>query len=131
LKRVGLEIALFQAGVPMCDQFQNCGNLQMLVLAGVFRQIRSRQFEQGGRRTKPVLLQVDKGARQLDQAFVKSAVGAVPVLEPKLFQDIMRLVIQAFIKIIEVALVIRIKPAGQGWPNHVRDPLALIFHASL
>jgi len=51
-----------------------------------------RQFEQSGGRTKPALLQVNKGARQLDQSFVKSAIGPMPVFEPKLFQNVVRLV---------------------------------------
>ena len=59
------------------------------VLIGVFRQIRSRKVKQSNCGPKPVLLQMHKAARELNQAFVKGIVGAISIGEPEFFQYVM------------------------------------------
>jgi acyl carrier protein len=112
----------------MFDQRQDRVNIQALVLAGVLAKVRAGQFEQGGGRTEPVLLQVNERARQLDQSLVKSAVGAVPIFEPKLFQNIVRLIILPAIEAVKITLIIGIKPAVRAAPNHARDSFVLVAH---
>ncbi len=92
VNRVGLKIAPLQKGEPMFNHRQNRRHGQALVRAGVLAEIRAGQFEQGGGRPKPILLQVNERPRQLNQTLVKRAVGPVPIFEPKLFQNIVRLV---------------------------------------
>ncbi len=88
------------------------------------------QFKQRGGWTKAVLLQVNKRARQLDQALVERAVGPMPILEPKLFQNIMRLVILPAIKAVQVTLIKRIQPVGGAISSQARDPFSFVVHCS-
>jgi hypothetical protein len=96
--------------------------------AGVWAQIRGGQFEQRTSRAGAVLLQVNKSARQLDQPLVKSAVGPLPFFEPKLFQDIVRLVKLPAIKAVEIPPIVRFKPAGGNMPNQSRDSFSFGAH---
>jgi hypothetical protein len=125
---IGLKIAPFQKGEPMLDERQDGGYGQVLVRAGVSAQIRGGQFEQGGGRTKPALLQVNERARQLDQPLVKSAVSPLPVLEPKLFQNIVRLVKFPAIEAVKITLIKWIKPACGAVPDHARDSFSFVAH---
>jgi len=117
MERVRLKIAAFQQAQPMLNQRHDSRQGQMLVRAGVLAQIRQGQFEQGGGRSKPLLLQVDESARQLDQSLIKSAVGPLPVFEPKLFQNIVRLIKLPAIKAVKIALIKWIKPGGRVVPD--------------
>jgi hypothetical protein len=112
----------------MFDQRQNIGHGQVLMLTGVLPEVCAGQFEQGRSGSKPVLLQMNERACQLDQPFVKSAVGPVPVFEPKLFQNIVRLVILALIKTIKITLVIGIQPGSGLLLDHARDSFTLVAH---
>ena len=51
---------------------------------------------------------MNKGARQLDQPFVESIVGAVPLSQPKLLQHIVRFVKELPVEALEIAEVMRI-----------------------
>jgi hypothetical protein len=71
---------------------------------------------------------VDERARQLNQPLVKSAVGSLPVFEPKLFQDIVRLVKPSLIETVKITLIKWIKPADGALPDHARDSLSFVAH---
>src|SRR4029077_3051340 len=82
------------------------------------RQILIRELKQthGGRQAPAVLrvqwvfesfLKVNEGARRLDQAFKEICVARI-ALEPKLFEDVMRLVITLFVPAVEKRAVKRV-----------------------
>jgi len=127
-ERVGLKIVSFQQREPMFNQRQDSRHGQTLVRASVSAKIRAGQFEEGRRRSKPVLLQVNESARQLDQSFVKSAVGPAPVFEPKLFQHIVRLIKLPAIEAVKISLIKWIKPGGRFMPDHARKSFTLDAH---
>jgi hypothetical protein len=62
----------------------------------------------GVERVEVLLLQVDEGAGDLDEAFVKERVS-IAALEPEMFEDIVRLVVLARIEAGEEAGVVRIE----------------------
>ena len=58
----------------------------------VIPEARARQLEKRGGGTESASFQMDKRARELNESFVKRAVGPLATGQPKLFQDIMRFV---------------------------------------
>ena len=70
-------------------------------------------------RVEVVLLQVDEGSGDLDEAFVKERVG-VAALEPEVFEDIVGLVVLAGIEAGEVARVVRVE-GGRGAGGEATD----------
>ena len=79
---------------------------RLQMFAGELEQTRCRREAiavLGVVRPLPLLLEVHKRAGELDQSFVKSALRIRPVLEPKILEDIMSLVILAGIEAGKVA----------------------------
>ena len=77
----------------------------------VILKIRLGQFENRHSRREPLLLQVDKGACQLDQSLVKCALRPLTLRQPQLFQHIVSFVEQAPIKAFEITEVMRVQIA--------------------
>ena len=94
----------------------------------VFFEVGPGQLEQRRSRPRPVLLQMHKGAGQLDETLVKGAVGTVFVLEPDVFEDFVGLVKSLAVEQLEIAAVMRIQlPAGE-LPGHGGDAFVLAAH---
>ena len=66
----------------------------------------------GVRRVKVLLLQMDEGSGDLDEAFVEKGVG-VAAAEPEVFEDIVGLIVLGGIEAGEVARVVRVE-GGRG-----------------
>ena len=75
---------------------------------GIGAQILLSQAEKSRGWSEAVLLQMNKGAGKLDQPFVKAVVCGATLSQPKLLQDIVRLIKELLIETIEVAEVMRI-----------------------
>ena len=71
---------------------------------------------------------MNKCARQLDQSLVKRAIGPVPVFEPKLFQNIVRLVKLPAIEAVKVTLIKGINSTGDPLAHHARDSFGFVAH---
>ena len=99
--------------------------------ARVFFQIGLREFEQGRRWPQMVFLQMHERAGQLYQSLVKRAVGPVAVFEPKLFQNIVRLVELPSIEAFKLTRIKRIEAAGRGVPDHARDSFCFAAHSAI
>ena len=80
-----------------------------------------REFEKGGGRTKPVLLEMDKCAGELDEAFVESIVCCVPLGKPKLLQNVVRFIKELLIEALEVTQIVRIVRLASARSDQRRD----------
>src|SRR5439155_13622611 len=102
-------------------------HIQTTAHAGILAQIVPGQPEEGGGGLEPrtsgrVLLQMHKRPGKLDQPFVKIRLGPLSILEPQIFEDVVRLVEQALVKALEVPEI----PGIQILPVAARDqPLDL------
>ena len=96
-------------------------------------QVSARQFEERCGWLKPVFLQVNEGARELDEALVKIAVATLPVRQPQVFKHIMRLVKFLPVEQNEITRVTRIKltPRSGKLVGHFGDAFALVHPPSL
>ncbi len=119
---------MFDARQPVLDQGQDGRQVQMFVAGGVFSEIGVGQLEEGGGGTEAFAAQMNKRPRELDQAFVKGAVGAVPVLQPQVLQNIVGLVKKPAVKLVKVAQIMRIGAAGGGVPDQAGNAFALVAH---
>src|SRR5580658_9106866 len=71
---------------------------------------------------------MDKRARQLDQPLVKRAIRPLAVLQPEMFENFVRFEKKSAVKTIEIAQIMRIKPAASLRLDEVRDALAFVAH---
>ena len=94
----------------------------------ILPQVCFRQFEQGGRGAGPVLLQMDKRAGELDEAFVKRTVWTVPLGQPNLFQDFVRLEEKLAVEAREIAQVMGVQVLALELVNDRRDLVVLLAH---
>ena len=90
--RSGRTLRTLHPRLPLPDQRPDFLKIQLVVDARVPRQIRIGQPEERDGRAEPVLLEVNEGACQLDQAFVEGRVGTLALAQPERFQHLMRLV---------------------------------------
>ena len=118
----------FQASEPVSDQPASGCNVQSLVLVRIFFEIRQRELEQRGGGARAVLLQMHKCAGQLNQPFVKRAVGSVFVLEPQIFQHFVRFVKKLPVEAIEIAGVMRVEFLSSEGFDPGGDAGALVTH---
>ena len=72
---------------------------------------------------------MDKRARQLDQPLEKISARPFPVRQPKLLQDIMRLVKQLTVETLEVTQIVRVQLLSAKLFDHRRDLAAFFAHA--
>ena len=86
---MGQQFTGFHARQPLCDQCQQAGKGQPFVEARVLAQIGLSQFEQGGGRSRPMLLHVHESPSQLDESLVKQVLHATPLFEPQFLEDFM------------------------------------------
>jgi hypothetical protein len=90
-----------EAQQPRVDQSLNLGPRQVVMHLRVSAQIRFGEFQERGRRLKPLFLDVDERTGELDQAFVEIPIRPLAVFEPKIFQDLMRLEEELSVETIE------------------------------
>ena len=100
----------------------------MLMNARILFQIGSGELEQCRRRTQMVPLQMHERAGQLDQAFVKRAVRAMPVMNPQMFQHLVGLVKKLPVEAMEKSEVMRIEFSVIETLDHRGDAFALAAH---
>jgi len=119
------------------------GDIEVEVARGVGREVLRAEVEEadGGtqaaavlwvERVEVLLLQVDEGAGDLDEAFVKKGVF-VPALEPEVFEDVVGLVILAGVEAGEKAGVVGIeggRGAGAELGDEGRDAVAFFHRAA-
>lgn len=129
MKRVFREGLRLKPDQPCFDQRQNLREIELLMNAGILAEIGLGEFEQGGRRTQPFLLEMDIRACQLDQTFVKISIGPVAVGEPEFLQNIMSFIKLLPIETIKIPQVMRVVTG----PGKSRDPFgdfsALFAHS--
>src|ERR1044071_6475574 len=95
---------------------------------GILAQVRAREFEQRRGRLKPLFLQVNESAGQLNQALVKIAVRSFLLRQPHFFKDIVRFVKELAVEAIEVSQVMGIKSLAAKSFNHRGDAWGLAAH---
>src|SRR5450759_867195 len=100
------------------------------MLRRILPQIRLGESEQGRRRFKPVLLQMDKSAGQLNQSLVKIAVKPRPVRQPQFFQNIMRLVKKLPVETLEITEIMSIQFLPAKLLNQLCNLPALFAHTN-
>jgi hypothetical protein len=106
MERIGPRVC---QALPSVDEFQDTGKFQSVMNGRVGRQVRPGESEQGGGRPEPPLLQMDEGARELDQAFVKCVVRTASAFQPEFLQNIVRLIKLPFVEAIEIAQVMGVQ----------------------
>ena len=87
------------------------------------------EFEQGGGGFEPILLKVNEGAGELNQAFVEMIIGLAALTKPEFLQDIVRFVEELFVEAFEIAKVMRIKALAFQRLDHFGDARAFLAHA--
>ena len=100
----------------------------MLVDLRIFFQIGQCEFEKRCRRLRPVLLQMDERAGQLNQALVKCPVRPVLVFQPDVFENLVRLEKFLLVEQFEITGVMRVELSFAELPCHRSDAFALIAH---
>lgn len=117
LERIELEAPGLHPSPPVPDQMEDLHQVETVMHIRIVSQIRLCEVEEGDRRTKPVLLQMDKRPGQLDQALVEGVIGSgFPASQPEFLQDIVGLEEPLAIEAFEVPRVVRITPG-------IPDPL--------
>ncbi|PYK61705.1 MAG: hypothetical protein DME21_08385 [Verrucomicrobia bacterium] len=101
-KRIDSEIPRFQSFQPILNQRQHFFHVELLMDRRVIPEARARQLEKRGGGTESASFQMDKRARELNESFVKRAVGPLATGQPKLLQDIVRFIKQTQVKALEV-----------------------------
>ena len=97
---------------------------------GVFSKIGLGELEECGRRAKPVLLQVDKCPGELDQSLVKIAVHSMPIRKPKVFENVMLLIIFLLVEQYKISGVTWIHTGTGKLRCEFRHALVLFTHQS-
>ncbi len=94
----------------------------------VFFEVGTGELEQRGGGLRMVSLQMNKRAGQLDQTLVKRAVRTLFVLEPEMFQHLVRFVKLLAIETIKIAKIMRVQFPPVMIGNHFSDAFALATH---
>src|SRR5689334_8694547 len=99
----------------------------------IFLEIDLSQGEQSSGRSQSralarMFLQMNESAGELNQAFIKSVIGPLPLFEPKFLKDIMRFIKKAAVKALEVAQVVRIMPFAMTAFDQCGDFRILFAH---
>lgn len=80
--------------------------------SGVFAQVTVGELEQGNGRVPAFFLNMNKRAGELDERFIKEAIGGAALLQPELLQDFVCLEKKLLIEAIKEAKVMRIELAS-------------------
>jgi len=78
-----------------------------------------------------LLLQVNERAGQLDQAFVEGIVRSSSTPKPEFLQNIVSLVIQAFVEAVEIAQIMRVEIVSPKRVDARADPVAFPTHGRI
>ncbi len=127
-ERIDSVPALLQSLKPVGDQPQHDRPIQLVVDPGIFRQIRLRQLKQRGGGPQAVFLEMHKGARQLNKPLVKISIDALPIGQPQVFKDIMRLVKKLAVEAVEKTEVMRIELLSTEGFDHRGNAGAFVAH---
>lgn len=137
LERVDQKVSGFQQMQPISDQDAYAADVQLMMDGRKRFQVGLGELEQGGGGAEPVLLQVHKGPGELDQALVKISIGTFAVRQPKIFQNIVRLIELLFVEEHEITGISRVHAfaaelGGQrgdalGFGNFAHDRRLSIF----
>jgi hypothetical protein len=127
---VAFEIAGLQSLQPIADEGADAVNTQMIVQRGVFFEIGVGKFEEGGGGAEAVFLQVNKGAGELDQAFVEGVIRAAALGEPEFFQDIVRFKIKAAVEAFEITEVVGVEFPPLELLDYCCDGAAFFAHVA-
>lgn len=106
-QRIPIALAVSQSPQPQIDQSLDFTESKTFVTLGILTQIRSRQTKQRAGRTQSIFLKVHKSPRQLDQSFVEMIILTLPTRQPKLFQNIVGLVVEPLIEAIKETQIMR------------------------
>lgn len=98
---------------------------------GVASQVLRSESQQRGRWLRSALLEVHKSAGKLDQSLVEVEVGTQAILEPEVFQDLMRLEETLLIEQSKETQVPRIEGAMVQIGCPLRDFLRLVRHGAV
>jgi hypothetical protein len=123
-------MALLQPLQPILDENANISDVQAFVKVGIFFEIRVREFEKRRRGAKPVFLQVDEGAGELDESFVKGVVGAAALRQPQFFEHVVRFKVEPAIEAFEISEVMRVQFLSLELFDDFRDGAAFFAHES-
>lgn len=113
---------------PLASEADDGGDVETLVDRTVGFQVGARQSEQCCGWAEPLLLNVNKGSRELDEAFVKGAIAAVAVLQPKLFQYLMRLEKELAIEAVKKPCVVRVDALAMTAFNETGNFRSFLAH---
>ena len=86
------------------------------------------QLEESQGRTGPVVLEVDKRARQLDQALVKCAIRTGPLRQPQFFQHFVGFEEALPVEALEVTQIMSIQGPSLKGPGEGGNPVAFQMH---
>lgn len=119
---------LIQFTIPLLDQFHHGLEIKLVVNRGILFKICLGQPQQRLRRTAPILLHMHERTGQLDQTFVEIAIKPAAIRQPKLLQNIVRLVEQLSVETIEVTKIVGVEFLSLERFNPSRDVSALLAH---
>jgi hypothetical protein len=108
-KRIGRKIRGFEFAEPFLNQPPQCQQVQPVQNIGIRFQILPGEAEESGGGSEPVFLQVNKGPRQLNQAFVEVTFRPLPLAEPDRLDNVVRLEEKLVIKTLEISQIMRIE----------------------
>jgi len=127
-ERIGFELLLLQLMQPAGDQLTHRCKVQSLVRRRVFLKICPRQLEQRGGGTQMVPLKMHKRPGELNQPLVKTSVYAVPILEPEMFENLVRLEIFPPVEQLEITGVMRVERSVPELTGHRGDAFSFVAH---
>ena len=124
-------MAVFEVGQPLFDQAEHGGEVQAFVAGWVLGEVGAGEFEESGAGAEAIFLEVDKGAGELNEAFVKQVVMLAALAEPEFLKDVVRFVEELAIEALEIAEVMRVEISPVQRLDHLGDARALFAHAAL
>ena len=128
LKRISSLGRIGQTLQPIADQPNHRSGLNALIYRRIGGQVVSSQSQQGARGTKPILLQMNEGPRQLDEPLVKQTLRASATRQPQRLQNVVRLVEQPSIETSKEPQVVRGPISAPQLGNQSRHLRAFITH---
>ena len=119
VERVHFVFSRFQFFLPILDECEGGGDIEVFMSCGVLHQVCAGEAEERGGGAQAVhafailgremFLQMHKGAGELDEALVKIAVRSVSVGEPQFLEHIVGFVVKLAMKALKVAQVVRLQ----------------------
>jgi hypothetical protein len=94
---------------PGFDEPQDGGDIQMFVDGGIFLEVGLGEFEQGGRGSQTIFLQMHERPGKLDETLIEGVFRAVSVREPELFKDFVGFEVKSTVKAFKKAEIMGIQ----------------------